>query len=1039
MIPAAGLFADGGAMGARMASVDWAATPVGPVEAWPQSLRALVRTLLRSRYPMLVAWGPEYTQLYNDAYSELIGVRSADALGGDLRVTLAEAWDLLAPLVDEARSGGAASWVPALQLLLLRSGYREEAYFSVSHAAATDDDGRPAGMLAVCSEVTGSVLAERRQSLLQRLAAAAGARTSAEAAQTAVATLAGHPDLPFAALYVPGADGVLRRAGGGGPDAVLPAEIAVPAEGEGDPWRLREAVAGAPVLVDDVADRAPVPGGPWGDPTRTALVSALRGARSGDADALLAVLVVGLSPARALDDGYRAFLDLLAGQVATALGAATAQEEATARARALAELDRAKTDFFTNVSHEFRTPLTLVLGPLTDLAGSGDLAPEHRERVELALRGSRRLLRLVDDLLDVARLEGGGRTPRVVPTDLAAFTAELAGGFRSAVERAGVRLEVDAPPLPAPVLVDPELWERVVVNLLSNALKFTFVGTIAVRLRADPRGVVLTVADTGVGVAREDQERLFDRFARGRGTRGRTHEGSGIGLSLVAEVARAHGGSVELESEPGRGSTFTVVLPLVPATGGAAAVAAGPGASTAQAVVEAEGWQGEDAGPQQPAAAVGAGAAAVGATVLVADDNADVRSYVTRLLTGQGWRVEAVGDGDAALALARRVLPDLVLTDVMMPGLDGFGLVRALRADPATRSVPIIVLSARAGQDAAVEGLDVGADDYLVKPFSARELVARVRVTLELAGLRSQHARQLAGLADAAGLLQDGGDVVEAVRRVTDRARRLLDALHARTVLDPVLDPALGAGDGPVVVTAGAEPSGTGGELAVEVLDRAGRRLGELVVADHPGRRSTGEDRALLLPLAQIIAVLVQERAEADAAASSAGAGGAEADRSADRAPDHDEAGAAAEEVAAAAVAAAAAVPAHRWPLGHAASYPAEPSAVSRVRRHLRAVMAEAAIDDAVAFPLLVAASEGVTNAIEHAQEPTRPVVDVAIDIDEHDVTITIRDHGRWRPRPSSMDRGHGSALMAAAGQVTVVPGPDGTTVVLRRRLGGRA
>jgi signal transduction histidine kinase len=421
-------------------------------------------------------------------------------------------------------------------------------------------------------------------------------------------------------------------------------------------------------------------------------------------------------------------------------------QEANQRLR---ELDREKTAFFHNISHEFRTPLTLQLGPLEDalVDATEPLSPRQRERIELARRNGLRLLKLVNTLLDVSRLEAGGAEPVFEPVDLAALTAGLASHFCSAFEGANLRLVVDCPPLPEPVHVDRDMWEKIVLNLISNAFKFTFAGEVVVAVRVRDGTAVLEVRDTGVGIPAEELPKIFERFHRVKGAHGRTLEGSGIGLALVRELVELHGGRVEVVSEPRQGSTFTVEIPLgaghVPADRLAARSTPPPTLVGPEAFVEeAARWieAADETGAAPPESAPSGLGVPRRQRVLVADDNPDMRDYLRRLLA-EHWDVEVVGDGAAALEAAQRRVPDLVLSDVMMPELDGFELLRALRADPGTRGVPVVLLSARAGETETVEGLTAGADDYLVKPFSASELVARVRVHLELAGVRREAER----------------------------------------------------------------------------------------------------------------------------------------------------------------------------------------------------------------------------------------------------------------------------------------------------------
>ena len=381
-------------------------------------------------------------------------------------------------------------------------------------------------------------------------------------------------------------------------------------------------------------------------------------------------------------------------------------------------------------------------------------------------RNGLRLLKLVNTLLDFSRIEAGRVQAVYEQTDLATFTAELASVFRSAVERAGLSLVVDCPPLSELIYIDRDMWEKIVLNLLSNAFKFTFSGEIRVQIRLKEQGgsVELVVQDTGTGIPAEELPRLFERFHRVEGARGRTHEGSGIGLALVNELVRLHGGTVRVESEVDKGTTFTVRVPTgkthLPADRiSAASTLASTALGAAPYVEEVLRWLPDSFDEDSPSWISkpdlhqgSRGLPVCTGRILLADDNADMRDYVYRLLR-ERYEVEAVADGIAALAAARRQTPDLVLSDVMMPGLSGFELLKELRAMPDTREIPIILLSARAGEESRIEGLEAGADDYLVKPFSTRELLARVAANLELARVRREAAnieRQARAVAEAA-------------------------------------------------------------------------------------------------------------------------------------------------------------------------------------------------------------------------------------------------------------------------------------------------
>jgi len=782
-------------VGRDLAAVDWAATPLGPSGSWPQSLQTAVDILLSSRFSMWMAWGPRLTFFCNAAYRrDTLGRKYPWALGRPASEVWAEIWDDIAPRIDTVLATGKATWDEALLLVVERSGYREESYHTFSYSPLRDEAGAVVGMLCVVSEETGRVIGERRMATLRDL----GSDTSVARTEQETLDFAGRQldrnrrDLPFTLTYLFGDDGVTARLAGstgiaaGHPAA--PATLAAGAAGDPDPvWPVAAPLLGESALVSldtarltvqpDGADRA------WSEPPLQALVTPL---------ALLGgtpygFLVAGLNRYRPLDEGYRAFVGLVAGHLAAGIASARSYQDQQRRAEELAELDRAKTVFFSNISHEFRTPLTLIMGPVQELQRElADAGPQVREELEVISRNGQRLGRLVNTLLDFSRIEAGRMQASYEPAGIAQVTAELASVFRSAVDRAGLAFEVDCPPLPEPVYLDRGMWEKVVLNLLSNALKFTFDGSIRIATRAEGGHAVVTVADTGVGVPEQEMPRLFERFRRIENTRSRSNEGSGIGLALVQELIQLHGGTITASSTEGGGATFTIRLPfgrghlpvdaLVPA-GRAATISATVDPFVQEALHWLPGITRNGSVPEEitpsaaadPAGSTARTGGAVTARVLVADDNADMREYLARLLRTAGYQVTAVTDGQAALDAIRAGACDLVITDVMMPRLDGLGLVTALRADARTAAVPVLLLSARAGQEASIEGLRAGADDYLVKPFSAAELLARVRSNLEMARFRNRESQFRRTLIDS---LQEGFFL-------TDQEGTILEANHA--------------------------------------------------------------------------------------------------------------------------------------------------------------------------------------------------------------------------------------------------------------------
>ncbi|HEY9735903.1 MAG TPA: response regulator, partial [Trichocoleus sp.] len=652
---------------------------------------------------------------------------------------------------------------------MYRFGYTEECFFDYTFNPIQGQAGVVDGILNIVSETTYRVLNDRRARLLREVASKTGtAKTVTEAcALTAEVLRSNSADIPFALLYLIAPDGkqaYLCESSQFAPDSpIAPRCVSLDAADGSTGWPIAQVAQTAqPQIVSDLVERfGELPGSPWPEPPEEAMVLPIAGAGQGKVSA---VLVAVASPRRRLDDTYCDFLEQITRQIATTITNARSYEEERRRAEDLAELDRAKTVFFSNVSHEFRTPLTLMLGPVEEALQATQDA-EQRERLELVHRNTLRLQKLVNTLLDFSRIEAGRIEAVYEPTDLALLTSELVSVFRSAIERAGLRLRVDCSPLPEPAYVDREMWEKIVLNLVSNAFKFTLAGEIAVTLRSNDAQFELEVQDSGIGIPADELPHIFERFHRVKGARGRSYEGSGIGLALVHELARLHGGAVEVSSTVGKGTCFKVSISQgydhLPSDRIATArTLASTATGAAPYVEEVLRWLPEDeaggvARKQEEVRTVEAleltstsaspttrRSGSPSARILLADDNADMRDYLKRLL-GQQYAVTAVADGEAALAAIHQQVPDLLLTDVMMPGLDGFELLKSLRGDPTTQDLPVILLSARAGEEARIEGLAAGADDYLTKPFSARELLARVEASLKLVRLRQEANKAL--------------------------------------------------------------------------------------------------------------------------------------------------------------------------------------------------------------------------------------------------------------------------------------------------------
>ncbi len=738
-VPAVTIGQSGGEMGKRIRTLDWSTTPLGPIENWPQSLRTVVNILLSSRYAMWMAWGPELTFLCNDAYRPTLGIKDPWALGARADHVWAEIWPDISPRIETVRTTGEATYDEGLLLFLERSGFPEETYHTFSYSPLADDHGRITGMLCVVTEETERLLGERRVETLRDVAAAlASTNTEEEVLQALKDQFSRNKkDLPFTLTYLFDGHGQVRLASSTGISLEHPLAAPRVAPDSIFPWPAQEIFLSPVPRVEDLSARsdgiAP-PMGDWNKPAEQAVVVPIR--QQGQ-ERPAGFLVAGINPYRRYDAAYSGFVDLLAGQIAAGLANARAYEAERRRAESLAEIDRAKTTFFSNVSHELRTPLTLLLSPVEELLAQERTAqdPEQQQLLELVHRNGLRLQRLVNTLLDFSRIEAGRLQAVYEPTDLSRYTSDLAGNFRSAMEKAALEFQVECARDLPPVYVDREMWEKIVLNLLSNALKFTFEGGVQVTLTGCGSYAELAVQDTGTGIPTSELEHIFERFHRVAGARGRSIEGTGIGLALVQELVKLHGGSIVVESEAGKGATFRVRIPFgaehLPKEKLQEAGLSSTALHSDTFVQEALRWLEEspvrDTGRQQQHAE----------RVLLADDNPDMREYVTRLLSDR-YQVDVVSSGDEALAAAINYPPDLILSDVMMPGLDGFGLLRELRARPETRTIPVVLLSARAGEESRVEGLGAGADDYLIKPFTARELLARVGSHLSMSRRRRE-------------------------------------------------------------------------------------------------------------------------------------------------------------------------------------------------------------------------------------------------------------------------------------------------------------
>ncbi|HLT74025.1 MAG TPA: response regulator, partial [Ohtaekwangia sp.] len=732
----------GGEMGELVRSTDWSKTPVGPVDTWPQSLRTAVSIMLNAHFPMYIAWGKDFTQFYNNGYRPILGsTKHPAAMGRSTRFTFAEIWNIIGPMFEGVMEGKAVGFTDFM-LPLDRHGFTEECYFIFSYSPIKQEDGSTGGVLVTVTETSERVLGERRLKALRELGDRTyQSRSLTETSATILEVLdRNRLDLPFALLYsVDATDSKYRLEGCTGIDFD---RSTVSFENILQLARSKPLVA---VPLADVAQKITfAEGAPWPEKPHQCCACFLS---RPDQKNAFGILVLGISPRLRYDHQYQNFFKLLNDQAVTAMTIANAFEEERKRAEALAEIDRAKTAFFSNISHEFRTPLTLMLGPLEELLRHEDkLQRDHVENAEAAHRNAMRLLRLVNTLLDFSKIESRRMDASFRPVELAVFTRDIISNFRSIIEKAGLTLNMNFEVITDSVYVDYSMWEKIVLNLLSNAFKYTLQGSITVSLKQENERVILEVTDTGVGIAEKEIPHMFQRFHRIAGSSGRSYEGTGIGLSLVAELVKIHKGSIDVSSKLGAGTTFRISLPPGHAHLPEENVIHNPGDGYSSAVADSFIKEAQalsiDVSDRNAGLSNENQPSVNAARILVVDDNADMVQYLARILETD-YEIISASNGKEALERIGSAHPDLVISDIMMPVMDGVQLLKEIKSTSGMSNIPVMLLSARAGEESRIEGYDLGADDYLVKPFSAKELIARVKAQIKISKTRSHLNRLL--------------------------------------------------------------------------------------------------------------------------------------------------------------------------------------------------------------------------------------------------------------------------------------------------------
>lgn len=656
----------------------WQNTVLGAIDAWPDALRTSVGIVLHSVHPMFLWWGEELTQIYNDAYVPCFGEgKHPAALGEGGRACWDEIWPIIGPQIDEVRNGGEARWYANNLVPVFRNGRIEDAYWSYTYTPVFGGDDRIAGVLVVCTETTGQVLAERRRHALDLLARRLPACRGEDDVRASVVQVAGDdPDDVLSVTLLCG-----RAGADDGGDRASDDNGAGFADSAG---LAESAMHGADIAIGDPA------------------VVVVSGAELRLDDNL--ALAFRVSPRVPLDGSFRRFLEQITATVCATLSR-LASDRALSLAMAESErlnLDlnsssRTKDEFLAMLGHELRNPLAPIVTALKLMKlRSG----EHSETVheqEVIQRQVDHLVRLVDDLLDVSRIASG-------KVELRKETVPLTDVLNKAIEMAGPLLEQKQHRLLVDMQAvrwhgDPARLAQVVSNLLSNAARYTPAGghvTLTTRVRG--RAIQIQVTDDGSGMPAALLPHVFDLFVQGDRLPERAKGGLGIGLALVRNLVRMHGGEVSAYSAgEGRGSTFTITLP--------------------DSVVDE---------PLAPASAAAAPAPALdsggGVRILVVDDNQDAADLLADLLGVLGYSVSVAYDPGHAIALAGAAMPQVAILDIGLPGMDGFELAGHLRSLPHGESLKLIALSGYGQENDKHRSRAAGFAAHLVKPINIAEL-----------------------------------------------------------------------------------------------------------------------------------------------------------------------------------------------------------------------------------------------------------------------------------------------------------------------------
>lgn len=739
-----------GQMADAIRTHDWSASPLGPMINWPRELRSAVGLCLQMKFPAAIFWGKDFIFFYNDTMHALMDREGTQHIGQRMADFDPESWTMIQPAMQKVLETGEAILWEKAPWMSRQMGMLRECYFTTSYSPILDASGGTAGVLLVASDVTNSILYQRRSQTLADFAHAAPLASDNDACREAARILEQNPyDIPFASIYLfdPTRSNAEFRAGAGiqPGTGVSPERISL----HGSYQSLTPAVvSGRPEVLDVGRHFGPLPSGGWEVPPRELVVMPLRATRERE---FIGVIVAGVNAHRPMDAEYRSFFEAVSRQISILILRARTYGRERKLSEEMEQQRRTWASFVDFANDEFRAPLTLTLGLLDQVLHEpntdGTRQPAQFSGIR---RGTLQLWNAVDTLTDLIRAQTDRLQPLFEPVDLCAVTEEIAKAFATELARPNISFSWDCPSLGEVVYVDRRMWDRLILSLLVGAVHRTENGEIGVSIRKIGAWIDTVVWDTGASISEDEQAHIFEPAE----SKSALLRRAGAGLALARHFAARHGGHMTVESESGKGSKFIVSIPRGRSHVGPERVMEKRddvryGVSAIDAYVEnAMRWMpGRDLETSMEAEPAWRGRQLVPERrrrVLVAVSDRNLRQYLVSALE-KIYIAEDMSDGQAALDRLRRSPPDLLLADTELHGIDGLDVVRAVRADSAIGFLPVVLMSSDSSEEERLRAFGAGASDYLVKPFSAPELLVRLEAQIALAETHKRTAKNNAG------------------------------------------------------------------------------------------------------------------------------------------------------------------------------------------------------------------------------------------------------------------------------------------------------